>query len=172
MKNVMRAAAVAAAIVMFGSVAEAQQKWASFTPPDGGYRVDVPTSPSVKSGDTKTDYGPAHVVEAVFKMSDGLDCTIRRADYEAGAIGLDPQGHFNRVKQNFAAKYSIRSDDRQALINQPAMHLVVDLPNKRVARFQEVIIADRTITMVCIVPAGQETGPTMKRIFSSFAVIK
>jgi hypothetical protein len=163
-------AALAALMVPPAVLAQGQSHWMTFEAPGGGFRVELPVEPTVRSGDVSSDYGPVHKVEASLKVGNRLECTATLSDYQPGAISTDPQGRLTRTRQNYVTKLKlpVRSEERFTQGTSPGIRFFIDLPDNRVAKYEEILVRDRAVAIVCIVPKGQETSSDITRIYKSF----
>jgi hypothetical protein len=153
-----------------GAFAQAKRDWTVYEPAGGGFRVNLPGKPAIKSGTTKSDYGPAKTTYASTPTDSDLACTARFTDYQPGATGSDPQVDLNRVKQNLA-QFPQRSEERFKIGNASAIRFVMDLPDKS-AKYESIILGDHTIVLACTFPKGQENSPDVSRVFKSLVLTK
>jgi hypothetical protein len=163
-----RGAAVAALLVGSAALAQGQEQWTTYESPGSGFHVELPAKPTVPSGDVNSSYGPVHKVQVTLKLGGSLDCTATQSDYQPAAISTDPQGTLSRSRQNYADKFPVRAEERFTLGTAPAMRLLMDLPDNRVARYEEILVRDRALLLICIVPKGQENSRDIARIYKSF----
>jgi hypothetical protein len=137
-----------------------------------GFRVELPTEPTVKGGDVKTTHGPARATNFFFKGESGLEGMIKVTDYQPGKIGKDPRGYLDESMGYHENRHPFRSQSRFSLDGAPAQRFVVETVDGRVATIQEVVIGDRFISVVCFVPKAQANSPDVDRIIKSFALTK
>ena len=166
------AAALLVCTTVFASVgfAQAKRDWTVYEPAGGGFRVDLPGKPAIKSGTTNSDYGPAKTTYASTLQESDLACTVRFSDYQRGAMGSDPQVYLNRVKQNLA-QFPQRSEERFKIGNASALRFVMDTPDKS-AKYQSIILGDHSIVLACTFPKGQENSGDVSRVFTSLVLTK
>jgi hypothetical protein len=159
-------------LVASAASAQGQSKWVVYAPKKHGFRVELPTQPTVRGGDAKTTYGPARSTYFFFKGENGLHGRMEVTDYEPGRIGKDPRAYLDEAREHFERRSPLRSESRFSLDGAPAQRFVTDTADGRVATIQEVVIGDRFISVICFVPKGQENSPDVDRIYKSFALTK
>jgi hypothetical protein len=170
MTSVRLGIAAAALLACTTAFAQAKRDWTIYEPSGGGFRVDLPGKPTIKSATTNSNFGPVKSTYASTSTDSDLACTARFGDYQPGATGSDPQVYFNRVMRNFA-QFSTRSEERFKIGNMSVLRFAVDMPDKS-ALDQAMISGDHEITLVCTFPKGQENSPDVRRVFNSLALTK
>ena len=166
--------ALAAALLfaLSASDAVAERQWVPYEPAGWGFRVELPGQPTVKDGQSNSDYGPVQTTYASTDQKDSFACTVRTTTYLPGITGPDPQAYLSRSKQNFANKFAVRSEERFTMGTAPAIRFIIDLPDKS-AKYLGLLVqnrdGDRAIVVVCTFPKGQENSRDVARVFNSFA---
>jgi hypothetical protein len=150
--------------------AQAKRDWTVYEPAGGGFRVDLPGKPVIKSETSTSNYGPVQATYAETPQASDLSCTARFSDYQRGATGSDPQVYLDRVKQNLA-QFPQRSEERFRIGKASAIRFVMEPPGKG-AKYQSIIQGDHAITLACIFPKGQENSPDVSRVFNSLVLTK
>lgn len=164
--------ALIALLVAAATSAQGRSNWIVYESKGPGFRVELPTEPTINNADVKTTYGPAHATYFFFKGENGLEGRMSVTDYQPGKISNDPRGYLDQAMGYHEDRHPIQSQSRFSLDGAPAQRYVVKTVDGRMAKIQEVVIGDRAISLVCFVPKGQENSPDLDRIIKSFALTK
>jgi hypothetical protein len=172
MTSLNRSIALIVLLVAAATSAQGRSNWIVYESKGPGFRVELPTEPTINNADVKTTYGPAHATNFWFKGENGLEGWIKVKDYQPGKISKDPRGYLDEAMDYHENRHPIQSQSRFSLDGAPAQRYVVKTVDGRIATIQEVVIGDRFISVVCFVPEGKKNSPDIDRIFRSFALTK
>jgi len=154
------------------SPAQGRSNWIMFAPKGPGFRIELPTQPTVKSADVKTTHGPARATYFYFKGDNGLEGRMEVKDYGPGQIASDARGYLDESREYHENRRPLRSESRFTIDGAPAQRFATDTADGRVIKVQEVVIGDRFISVICFVPKDQENSADIDRILGSFALTK
>jgi hypothetical protein len=164
---------IALLLLLTTSVAwgEGRSNWVLYAPKGPGFRVELPTQPTVNNANIKTTHGPAKASYFFFKGDNGLEGRMEVRDYDKGQI-KDARGFLDEERSFHENRRPLRSESRFSFNGNPAQKFVTDTADGRVATVQEVVIDDRFISVICFTPKGQERSADVDRILKSFALVK
>jgi hypothetical protein len=160
------------ALLLASASAYAQSKWITYDAKAGGFRIDLPSQPSVNTATSKTGRGTARSSWWFAKGDNGLECRLEAKDYEPGKISKDARGYLDESRAYHDNRRPVRNESRFSMDGNPAQRFIVDTVDGRVARLQEVVVGDLFISVVCFVPKAQQSSPDLDRIFRSFVLAK
>jgi hypothetical protein len=169
MENMMRALLVLLAATLTWALAPNAQAadWQMFQPQGGGFRVEMPGKPDVKSEERNGRKVDTALV-AIDKASAGADLVFM-VKYQARDEAPGPDAHalLDRVVGAMAEGNTLVSKNAEDIGGFPARTFVIQDKDKDVYQVR-VVLTDRYFTQVMFIgPQDNELG---KRFLGSFAI--
>ncbi|MBN9514853.1 MAG: hypothetical protein J0H97_15715 [Alphaproteobacteria bacterium] len=163
-----------AAALLFGSVGAGAQTWTEYRPAGGGFRVEMPGTPTVTTQniDIAGDR-VARQIQASVRLPK-TDYTVVYMDYPPDiGHGVPPEKLLERVRDSTASHGELRSDAALAVNGAPAREFAVATGDNVTVVMRVVWFRNRLfrITVFGFGP-GVDATPAARRFLDSFALVK
>lgn len=164
----------AATVPMLGSMAAGAQTWSEYRPAGGGFRVEMPGTPTVTTHDIDIDGGRvAAQIRAAVSLPETV-YTVVYLDYPADVgHGMPPQRLLERSRDNIARQRELRSDAALTIDGVPAREFVV-VTKENVAVVMRVVWFENRLFQIAVADLDPAVGstPAARRFLESFSLVK
>jgi len=168
MRLVFAVAAIALAMVS-GAHAEAP-KWQVYQPKDGGFRIDMPGEPILKTTARKSGGDAYSALVSLDKSSADADMVflVKYApmDRKPGPVTA---GILDTVVKSMTEGGKLLSEKKEMLGGYPAERFAIEDADKDTSELRSVITDHQFIQVIYLGPPGNPMG---KRFLDSFAIVK
>jgi hypothetical protein len=151
----------------------AAQQWRIYQPEGGNYRVDFPGQPSEDVREVATNVGAIRTRTSSVTIGDKMFMTII-SHYPGHVTMGDPQKNLDGIRDGSVRKVngSLRKEERLEIGDEPARHLLIDLPRETLADALLVLDDHQLLQAIYVGPRQIEGPPEARRFLGSFAVLK
>lgn len=160
---------------LLGSLAPAQaQQWIEHRPPGAGYKVELPSAPTIESEDVPTEFGPMPMTIAEVIVPDEMVLQTSHAILPEKAGGADANAVLKGMSDSTVehANCKLRRESRLEVSDAPARRIVMDCADGKVAGIGLLVFGgDRVYSALIAVPKGQEDSANVQRFLKSFALV-
>lgn len=163
-----------AAALLFGSMGAGAQTWTEYRPAGGGFRVEMPGTPTVETHDIDIDGGRVAKQRRASVRLPKTDYTVVYMDYPPDiGHGVPPQNLLERVRDNIARRGQLQSDAALTIGGAPAREFVVATGDNLTIVMRTVWFRNRLFQiMVLGFGPGVDATPAPRRFLDSFALVK
>lgn len=163
-----------AAALTSGGVAAGAQTWSEYRPAGGGFRVEMPGTPTVAAQNIDIAGGRvATQIQATLLWSK-TDYTVVYMDYPPD-IGhsMPPERLLERVRDSTAHRGELRSDAAFTVGGAPAREFVV-ATNDNISFVMRVVWSGNRLFRIMVLGFGLDVAdrPATRRFLDSFALVK
>lgn len=170
---------VAAAALALGSLggggAAGAQTWSEYRPAGGGFRVEMPGTPTVTTDDVKINNGRiAKQTQASVRVPKKADYSVLYMDYPPDVgRGVPPEKLLEGLRSDIATHGKLRRDTALTVGGAPARDFVVAARNN-LAIVMRVAWFDNRLFQVSVLGLGLDVAdaPDTRRFLDSFALVK
>jgi hypothetical protein len=162
--------AVAIAVSLFAAPASAQaQNWQEYRPKDGGFRIQMPGKPDLKTEERNG--------RPTYSATVGLDKSVAGADlvflvkYQEANRKPGPESEqvLDAVVKAMAEGGKLLSVEKERLGSYPARRFAVEDADKDNSELRSVITDRYFVQVIFLGPSGNPLG---KRFLDSFAIVE
>ena len=169
------AAALALGSLGGGGAAAVAQTWSEYRPAGGGFRVEMPGTPTVKTDDVKINNGRiAKQTQASVRVPKKADYSVLYMDYPPDVgRGVPPEKLLEGLRSDIATHGKLRRDTALTVGGAPARDFVVAARNN-LAIVMRVVWFDNRLFQVSVLGLGLDVAdaPDTRRFLDSFALVK
>ena len=159
--------------LVLGAPPAAAQQWRLYQPDDGSYRVDFPGQPTEDVHEVATNIGPIRTRTSSITIGDKIFMTII-SHYPGHVTMGDPQKNLDDVRDSSVRKVngSLRKEERLEVSDEPARHLLIDLPSDTLADTLLVLDDHQLLQAIYVGPRQIEEPPEARRFLGSFRLLR
>lgn len=163
-----------AAALLFGSMGASAQTWSEYRPTGGGFRVEMPGTPTVAAQDIKIDGGRVATQIQASVVVSKTDYSVTYMDYPPD-IGhrVPPEKLLESVRDNIARHGGLRRDAALTVDGVPAREFVV-VDKDNIAIVMRAVWFGNRLFQITVLGFGSGVGamPATRRFLDSFALVK
>lgn len=144
--------------------------WHTYVPEGAPFHILVAGQPKTEAVETKSDDGTPLPSRTVAFASDGVEYIAGFTQFPGGLLTPDVnQSALDGARDGAVAEVSgtLRTETRLTIDNQPARHIIVDLPGGTVMVGRFVIAGDRLIQAAASGTRGTENRADVERFLNS-----
>lgn len=157
-----------------GGTAAGAQPWSEYRPAGGGFRVEMPGTPTVAAQNIDIAGGRvATQVQATLRWSKA-DYTVAYMDYPPDiGHGVPPERLLERARDSMARQGELRSDAALTVYGLPAREFVV-ATNDNLTFVMRVVWSRNRLFRIVVLGFGSDVAdrPATRRFLNSFALVK
>jgi hypothetical protein len=170
MNRILYVIAFAACLLAGAASAEAEE-WLEYRPAGVGFRVELPGKPEIEDNTAKAGANTTRMIIASVSPSDEYAYLAMYSVFKPETLNSDPEKSLDGGMRGLAGQGKVRSEKRLTIGTVPARYAIVDMADNQVGVDLMTMTGNILIQVICVVPKGQETSPTVDRVMKSFALV-